>query len=170
MKTKTRLYFNLWLVFLASGLWHGAAWGYIVWGAYHGMFLILERLFLGRWLARLGKAAFLYTFFVVMTGWVFFKLEYLHPALGYLRCMFSWHTGSGTWQGTNEFYTLLALAGLFSFWTLVAAGDRVQQSIFNNGYGPRLHVFMACASILLCVISAGRITVSSFNPFIYFRF
>lgn len=44
VKTKRRLYFNLWLVFLASGLWHGAAWGFVIWGAYHGFFLVVERM------------------------------------------------------------------------------------------------------------------------------
>ena len=80
VNSKLRLYFNLWLVFLLSGLWHGAAWGFIIWGAYHGFFLVMERLFLGKWLARLGKAAFIYTFGVVMVGWVFFRLEYFHYA------------------------------------------------------------------------------------------
>jgi len=45
VKTKRRMYFNLWFVFLASGLWHGAAWNFVIWGAFHGFFLILDKLF-----------------------------------------------------------------------------------------------------------------------------
>ena len=45
VKLKYRLYFNLWIVFILSGLWHGASWNYLIWGAYHGVFLILDRLF-----------------------------------------------------------------------------------------------------------------------------
>jgi alginate O-acetyltransferase complex protein AlgI len=52
--SRMRLYFNLWLVFLASGLWHGAAWGFIIWGAYHGSFLVIERVFISRLLRRMG--------------------------------------------------------------------------------------------------------------------
>src|SRR5690606_26410370 len=46
VNSRRRLYFNLWLVFLASGLWHGASWTFVLWGAYHGLFLVLEKLFL----------------------------------------------------------------------------------------------------------------------------
>ena len=53
-----RLYLNLWICFLASGLWHGAAWTFVVWGAYQGFFLTLERLGLGRVLARLPRSLY----------------------------------------------------------------------------------------------------------------
>lgn len=50
-----RLYFNLWVVFLISGLWHGAAWNFVVWGAFHGLFLVADRMFLIRLTKPLGK-------------------------------------------------------------------------------------------------------------------
>ncbi|MFA6950343.1 MAG: MBOAT family O-acyltransferase, partial [Lentimicrobiaceae bacterium] len=53
--TKRRLYFNLWFVFLASGLWHGASWSFVLWGAYHGFFLVLERGFLLKVYEKIGK-------------------------------------------------------------------------------------------------------------------
>ena len=49
-----RMYFNLWLVFLLSGLWHGAAWNFVIWGAFHGTFLVLDRLFLLRFYKKIG--------------------------------------------------------------------------------------------------------------------
>jgi alginate O-acetyltransferase complex protein AlgI len=164
-----RLYLNLWLVFLLSGLWHGAAWGFIIWGAYHGFFLVIERLFLGRWLSRLGSAAVLYTFPVVVTGWVFFRLEDTHTALPYLRRMFSWQPGSG-WQPGSEFITMLCVSFLFSFFTLPAWGRRIQQNVFYAPYPLRRHLIVSFIVLFLCFLSAGRITESSFNPFIYFRF
>ena len=170
VNSKLRLYFNLWLVFLLSGLWHGAAWGFIIWGAYHGFFLVMERLFLGKWLARLGKAAFIYTFGVVMVGWVFFRLEYFHYALGFFHRMFSWHKDTGAWRPDQEYYTILAVAAFFSFFTLSGWGKKMQERIFHSDYTLRLHFIMAFTALLLCIISAGRITVSTFNPFIYFRF
>ena len=170
VKNKWRLYFNLWLVFLASGLWHGAAWGFILWGAYHGFFLILERLFLGKWLAKMGNAAVLYTFPVVMVGWVFFKAEYFHESLGYFQRMLSWHAGTAAWQPGKEYITMLIIAAFFSFCTITQWGKYLQQKIFYNIYSLKMHYAMAVAALLLCIISAGRITVSSFNPFIYFRF
>ena len=170
VNSKLRLYFNLWLVFLLSGLWHGAAWGFIIWGAYHGFFLVMERLFLGRWLAKLGKAAFIYTFGVVMVGWVFFRLEYFHYALGFFHRMFSWHKDTGAWRPDQEYYTILTVAAFFSFFTLSGWGKKMQERIFHSDYTLRLHFIMAFTALLLCIISAGRITVSTFNPFIYFRF
>ncbi len=97
VNSKLRLLLNLWIVFLASGLWHGAAWGYVIWGAYHGFFLVIERSFLGKWLNKLGKVSFIYTFLVVLVGWVFFRTEHLHASIHYLQRMFSWHTDTGSW-------------------------------------------------------------------------
>ena len=165
-----RMYLNLWLVFLASGLWHGAAWGFIIWGAYHGALLVIERIFLSKWLAKLGKAAFIYTFIVVAIGWVFFRTEHLSTATGYLSRMFTWHTDASTWKPDNEYFTTLGIALLFSFFTLSGWGERIQQKVFYSEYSMKLHYVMAFVAIALCLISAGRITVSTFNPFIYFRF
>ncbi|MCF8448576.1 MAG: MBOAT family protein [Taibaiella sp.] len=170
VNNKLRLYFNLWLVFLLSGLWHGAAWGFVAWGLYHGFFLVVERLFLGRWLQRLGKAACLYTFPVIMIGWVFFKIEYFHAALGYFKRMFSWHADTRGWMPDKEYLVFLAAAIFFSFITLTEAGKRLQEKVFYKDYTVTMHMAMACLGIALFIISAGRITVSTFNPFIYFRF
>jgi len=170
VKNKWRLYFNLWLVFLASGLWHGAAWGFIIWGAYHGFFLVLERLFLGKWLARLGKAAFIYTFAVVLIGWVFFRTEHWHNSVAYLHSMFTWQPDTTQWHPNRENITMLVLACVFSFFTLPKWGERIQNKIFYSNYSIRLHCVMTFVTLLLIVLCAGRITVSSFNPFIYFRF
>jgi alginate O-acetyltransferase complex protein AlgI len=168
--SKMRLYFNLWIVFLASGLWHGAAWGFVIWGAYHGLFLIVERIFLGKWLARIGRVSFIYTFIVVLIGWVFFRVEHFHASLGYLHRMFSWHKDVGVWHTDREYIFFLVLAVLFSFFTLSGWGRKVQHYVYYADHPARVHVFMALAAVLLCVLAAGRITVSTFNPFIYFRF
>jgi len=170
VKNKLRLYFNLWLVFLLSGLWHGAAWGFVAWGVYHGFFLVLERLFLGRWLQRMGTAACLYTFPVIMIGWVFFKIEHFHGALGYFKRMFRWHEATRAWIPDKEYLVFLAAAIFFSFFTLTEDGKRLQEKVFYKDYTVTMHMAMACICIVLFIVSAGRITVSTFNPFIYFRF
>ena len=170
VKSKLRLYFNLWLVFLASGLWHGAAWGFVIWGAYHGFFLVIERIFLGKWLARIGKAAVIYTFPVVMIGWVFFRMEHFEPAINFIGRMFSWHADNELWRPDKEYLSMLIIAMFFSFFTISKWGERLQEKIFYNDYGLRLHFAMVFAGLILCIICAGRITQSTFNPFIYFRF
>lgn len=168
--SKWRTYLNLWIVFLASGLWHGAAWGYVIWGAYHGLFLVLERLFLGKWLAKLGKASFIYTFFVVLVGWVFFRIEHIRPSLAYLRRLFSWHPGSEVWVPGTEYYTIFTVACIFSFFTITNWGERIQHRFFYAAYPVRRHYLVATLMLVVCLLSASRIATSSFNPFIYFRF
>ena len=170
VNNKFRLYFNLWLVFLASGLWHGAAWGFIIWGAYHGFFLVLERLFLGKWLAKLGKASFIYTFLVVLIGWVFFKTEQLNTTLPYLHRMFTRNIGDAKWTADSEYYTFLALALFFAFFTLPKLGREIQDKIYFTDNSISFHITMTFIVLIICIICAGRITISTFNPFIYFRF
>lgn len=170
VKSKLRLYFNLWIVFLASGLWHGAAWGFIVWGAYHGIFLVLERLFLGRWLARIGKLSVIYSFFVVMVGWVFFRIEDIHPSLAYLHTMFSWRNFNYNWWPDPQYLWMIPVAAFFSFFTLHKWGRTVQRKIYFEPYTLRRHLVMTCIALSLCILSVARITTTSFNPFIYFRF
>lgn len=172
VKTNTRLYFNLWLVFLASGLWHGAAWGFIIWGGYHGLFLVIERMGLNKLLMKIGKWSFIYTFFIVLVGWVFFRIEHLQPSLNYLSRMFTWYPENAAqqWSWDTQFKFTIVLAALFSFFTVPEIGKRVQAKVYVIDYSMRRHYFMALVAILLCFISAGAITSSNFNPFIYFRF
>ncbi len=120
--SKSRLFFNLWLVFLLSGLWHGAAWGFVIWGAYHGFFLVMERLFLGKWLAKLGKAAVIYSFLVVVIGWVFFKTEHLWPSLSYLHTMFAPTAVNTHWHPDQRDIITMCIAAFFSFFTIGGVG------------------------------------------------
>ena len=170
VNSKARLFFNLWLVFLLSGLWHGAAWGFIIWGAYHGLFLVLERLFLGKWLQKLGKGAFVYTFLVAVVGWVFFKTEHLDKSMAFLHAMFTWKPDTFFWRADREFITMTSMAVLFSFFTLVPIGQKIQHKVFFEDYSMRRHYVMATAMVILFFLCAGRITITTFNPFIYFRF
>jgi len=80
----SRLYLNLCTVFVLSGFWHGAAWSFVAWGAYHGLFLILDRLFLLRFYQKLGEWSVLPTFLITVVGWVFFRADNLSAALTYL--------------------------------------------------------------------------------------
>ena len=78
-----RMFFNLWLVFVLSGLWHGASWNFVLWGMFHGMFLVLDRLFLEKLLHNLPKAlAVIFTFIVVIFAWVLFRVEHLANSIG----------------------------------------------------------------------------------------
>jgi alginate O-acetyltransferase complex protein AlgI len=85
-----RQYFNLVLVFFLCGLWHGASWNFIIWGAFHGVFLVFERIKFGQKFLNLLPEILqnFYTIFVVMIGWVFFRSVDLRYSTGFLQTMF----------------------------------------------------------------------------------
>jgi alginate O-acetyltransferase complex protein AlgI len=164
-----RMYFNLWIVFLASGLWHCASWNFVIWGAYHGFFLVAERSFLKPFLSRLGRiSSVIYTFLVVVIGWVFFRAETLPGALGYLRSMFAF-SGFQLNPGA-KFYVILLIAAFFSFFTLSVTGNRIQDRIYFSSYTQKQAVYLAGMMIFLFYLSLASISSAGFNPFIYFRF
>ena len=81
---------NLLIVFFCTGFWHGASWNFIVWGMFHGLFLLLERIGLEKILTKAWKPIRIgYTLLVVMIGWVFFRATDLNHAIGYLNKMIS---------------------------------------------------------------------------------
>ncbi len=165
-----RLYFNLWLVFLASGLWHGASWSFIFWGAYHGFFLVTERAFSGKLLAKIGKLpSILITFLIVNFGWVFFRVEKIKDAFRYIKHMLLFKTNSGT-TFDSEFLMWFVIAILFSFFAVTKRGQRMQDSVYFNEYTNTKHLWVWGTCLILFILSVGSITSSGFNPFIYFRF
>jgi alginate O-acetyltransferase complex protein AlgI len=169
VNAKWRLYFNLWFVFLASGFWHGASWNFIIWGAYHGLFLVLERSFLLNVYARIGKFfSTLFTFFIVTIGWVFFRIETFSGAISYLKRMFSFQTSFVSLD--SQFYTFFILAFLFSFFTYFKKGEQMEAYIYRGCFTNNAYIVMTLLSLFLFGLSVSFISAVGFNPFIYFRF
>lgn len=165
----SRLYFNLWFVFLASGLWHGASWNFILWGAYHGLFLVLERAFLLKIYEKIGSLPrVLITFFFVTIGWVFFRIEYFADAIVFIKRLFAFESGDFTVN--IEFYFYLFIAIVFSFITFFSIGKRWNESVFFADYDNKKHITIFVLVLILLVFSIASISAFEFNPFIYFRF
>ena len=176
-----RTYFNLLLVFFLCGLWHGASWTFVIWGLYHGLFLVVERLGLGRILKVLpGPLQHAYTLLVVMIGWVFFRAETLDQALAYIARLFEFksipYLDAKLFEAMNsQFYLMLAIGLL-----LCAPFVRDQLQKID---GPHSLVFstsplslitkglcVSIWSISVLLISTAQILTSGYNPFLYFRF
>jgi alginate O-acetyltransferase complex protein AlgI len=171
VKTKMRLYLNLWFVFVISGLWHGASWNFVIWGAFHGFFLVIERLFLGKILSKIGMIpSMLYTFFVVMIGWVFFSIEKFDHAKAYILKLFTFDQ-KGFPTLLPIFKTTIFIAILFSFIGAFKKAKKWENSIYFNS-NPSLTWYYSFLgiSLLLFVLSLSSIAAQGFNPFIYFRF
>lgn len=172
VESKYRLYFNLWFVFLVSGLWHGASWNFVIWGAYHGFFLILDRLFLKNILDKIGVLpSVIFTFLVAVVGWVFFSIEDLGEALNYVHVMFSFNFSTENMHISSELLFTGILATIISFITLSSVGKNLQKFIYSDNaiqFGKAFRLVIISA--LLFTICVAYITSSNFNPFIYFRF
>jgi alginate O-acetyltransferase complex protein AlgI len=169
-KGKGRMYFNLWLCFLLSGLWHGASWNFVLWGAFHGFFICADKLFLKDLLKKAGKwPSVILTFFVVNMGWVLFRVDTAADAGSFYQALFAFRSGL-TIPSDRLFWFTFALAIVFSFLTLFKRGQGLQDKIFTDHYSKRLSWTMFALCLVLFILSAGSLCVSDFNPFIYFRF
>ncbi len=169
-KGKGRMYLNLWLCFLLSGLWHGASWTFVLWGAFHGLFICADKLFLKDLLKKAGKwPAVILTFFVVNMGWVLFRVDTAADAVGFYQALFAFKGGL-TQPADLLFWFTFGLAVVFSFLTLFKGGQRLQDTIFADHYSKGLSWTMFAICLVLLILSAGSLCVSDFNPFIYFRF
>jgi alginate O-acetyltransferase complex protein AlgI len=171
VRSKGRLYLNLIFVFLASGLWHGASWNFIFWGAYHGFFLVLERAFL---LKRYEKMSPYFTiplnFIIVMVGWVFFRLESFTEASLFVSRLFAFKFGNWPFiDYSSILYLIIAL--LFAFINLTKVGRSLETAIYNpSGEFLSRPAALIVLSGFLFILSVAVISSAGFNPFIYFRF
>ncbi len=166
-----RLLFNLVVVFLLSGLWHGAAWTFVFWGAFHGFFLVLERFYLGERLARapwgVGMA---YTFGVVLVGWVFFRAQDFGFAWDYLGAMVLPRGEHLQVFTTAKFWFTMALAAAGSFAGAFKGLEHRLLQFFEGDAAPPALVVRSATCFVLGLLCVGEILASDFNPFIYFQF
>lgn len=161
--------FNLAVVWMATGLWHGASWNFLLWGAYFGAVLIAEKFLYGKALSRApGFVGWAYTALVVLVGWVFFALDDLGRGAAYLGAMF----GGGA--GAVDAYALRALLNYGAVLLLCAAASTPLASGALERLRerrPRAHSALTYALVIagfaLCLI---YVVDAGYNPFLYFRF
>jgi alginate O-acetyltransferase complex protein AlgI len=180
---KFNTYRNLIIVFFLTGLWHGASWTFVIWGLFHGTFLIIERLGFSNLLLKMPRFfRHFYTILVFTIARVFFRASDLTQAIQYLRRMFSFSPShDGVLEDyakylNNYYYILFVLAILFSMPThkyLKNLSYKIYRSLPDNI--ARLTNSLTTMSVIgLVLITFGIVTTllsaNSYNPFIYFRF
>jgi alginate O-acetyltransferase complex protein AlgI len=170
---------NLLVVFLLCGLWHGAAWTFVVWGLYHGAFLVIERVGFGNALVRIPRALrHGYTLGVVVAGFVIFRADSLVQAGGFLAAMAGFARGDGLVDHLGlhlraDVVLIFAVAVAGSAPLLPWLADRLGGWARTSGGRPgrvlvRGAVVAGVAALFL--LSGMRLAAGTHNPFIYFRF
>jgi alginate O-acetyltransferase complex protein AlgI len=165
-------YRNLIVVFALVGLWHGAAWPFVLWGLYHGTWLLVERRFGLRALGEHVRVAWLrrgMTFIIVLVGWVLFRADSLDTALHYYRAMFV-PTG-GSLQAVDGALTNQATLALLVAAALVLLPRRRSGGLWlANGTGTAPAMARVVALGILAPLALAYTLADGFHPFLYFRF
>ena len=165
-------YINYWIVFLISGLWHGASWNFVLWGIYHGSLLCVEK---AVFLKRTEKIHFIIrmvvTYLLVNIGWVIFRSDGLNAAFEYLQQMFN--ITSINLHPDSKRILVVDKRGMFIFITAVVVCflpcfDKIYNNI-KHFFARHVKLSFSCCLIIF-ILAALKVGSGYFSPFIYFRF
>ena len=166
-KGTARTIFNICVVWCLTGLWHGAAWNFVAWGAFYGILLILEKFVFASRLEKIPMPVrHVLTMLIVMIGWVFFSSNTLGDAGSYLLSMTGF--GSGGFADSQSLYYLttsffpMLLTGLSAFGVFRHIPKPSEKSV-------RLTV-QTVGYLLIFVLCIVYLVSETYNPFLYFRF
>ena len=170
--SRGRWIFNVFIVWAATGLWHGAAWNFLWWGLFFGVFLVLEKLVLGKLLRKLpGAVRYLYTMPVLLVSFVIFNASSASQLGSDLRAMFGL-AGLPGWSADTAYH--LASYGVLLVCAVIGATPLLKK-IWQRFSATRAGA--VCATVLepafvlaVLVIATAYLVDGSFNPFLYFRF
>ena len=173
-KGRARQLMNILIVWLLTGIWHGAGWNFLFWGLWFAAFLILEKLFLGKVLACFSKPVqHLYACIVVLIGWVFFAVETMEGIMAYLNALFGIN-GAGLYSSQSlymgrKYAILLAIAVTAA--TPLWGSLMMRLKAMGTGYAIALYrLGEKVIPAVLMLMSIAYIVEASYNPFLYFRF
>ncbi|GHU80551.1 hypothetical protein AGMMS49992_33590 [Clostridia bacterium] len=177
VKTKGRLVLNLFVVWLLTGIWHGASWNFIIWGLFYFVLLVIEKLtgipkrFKRGWLKAAYRA---FTLLCVMFGWVLFRAVGLDGFVGYTRSMFGLSgnvlTDANVIFAIREYWLFLLFAILCSttlFRFLQAKVNELSKNVFTHAVA---NVTSIIVTMFLFIYSISFLIIGGHNPFIYFNF
>lgn len=163
-----RTYFNLIFVFLLTGFWHGASWSYVLFGLFHGVLVMVEKIGFGRLLEKLPRAlTSIYVFFVVACGIIFFSIDNLDQIIWFSKSLLYFKTPDThhhiNLYLTTEWFIMLLVGLIFCFPTAEFLMKKIKQTSIRKG--------VEIAFILsVFILSISELANTNYNPFIYFRF
>lgn len=162
---------NIFVVWFLTGFWHGADWNFIVWGLYFAVLLTLEKLWLGKILAKSKVLSRIYVLFLIAVSFVIFNASSMGEAVSYIAGMFGINT-SGLYDNSWLYYL-----SSYAFILVIAAvgatplPKKLTEKIKNTKAG---NIFFTIASpvfaAVIIILCTAYLVDGSFNPFLYFRF
>lgn len=180
--SRGRWIFNMMVVWLLTGLWHGANWNFILWGVYFGIILIFEKLVLGKLFKKVHLIGHLFAGIAFIYGWVIFRCESVSKIVEVTKAMFGgyglYQTGDGVTAldngsviayilrnaGVNTVFAVAFVAGIIGCTPLI---KKISDKVCKRGVGLVLKDVILMAILLLCMC---ELAANSYNPFIYYRF
>ncbi len=165
-----RTFFNIFVVWFLTGLWHGASVNFVLWGLYFCFFLIMEKTWLLKALQKLPRAvSHIYALLVIYFGWLLFAWEDIHGHRVYLKAMAG--IGSGGLISRESLYLLVSNVGLLFIMVVGCTSlpkRLVTKCMKKDGIVTSLCMSIYVAGILL--LSIAYLVNGTYNPFLYFRF
>lgn len=162
-----RQIFNLFIVWSMTGLWHGAAYNFLIWGLYFFVLLVLEKLFLSKFLAKLPSfVSHIYALFFIMIGWAIFNFTDINALWQYICGLFTASDGAFTAHSAEVLlsYLPITVVGAVLSTPVLKVAHR---KLYSKKFYP---VLLAVGAALVMVLCAASLVSDSYNPFIYFRF
>lgn len=174
-KGVARTFFNLFIVWFLTGMWHGASWNFILWGLYFFVFIALEKLFLGKILKKLPRIfSSLYLLLIVYFGWVLFRFKDFDILAKVIKGMFGSGVAAFTDFETNTAVfskIFLAIVAIVACLPLVAnLSKKMKESNPSSGASKLYYVIRAVAPLAIIIMSTVVLVADSYNPFLYFEF
>ena len=178
-KGLARQLFNIMVVWMLTGLWHGANWNFVLWGVYYGVLLMIEKLFLLKWLDKLPNwIGHIYSMFLVIIGWTIFAQTDIHQLGGYLKTMFG--IGHVAVADSDFLYFLGSNAVLLVALIAASIDYRVWMRRLKLGKDATVYDTIATSKgwtiakpvlmVVFLLVSFAFLVGDSYNPFLYFRF
>lgn len=172
---KIRLAINIFTVWFLTGLWHGANWTFVIWGLYYGIFITLEKAFLGKFLKKLPRfLRHIYLLFIVIIGWVFFRSNNIEQGIDFIKVMMGLCENpvfnNNVSIYVNDYWYIIALSAIFStpiIKKLKGFVLKVNKNLLENSLAYTMHslILIICMFMVITLLNS-----SSYNPFLYFRF
>lgn len=166
--SKIKWFRNILIVWMLTGLWHGAAWNFIIWGLYFGILLIIEKLFLGKYLEKLPKIlSRIYVLLLVMISFIIFNGEGINQIMQ--------NIGGLVGIGNIPIISQESLYYFKSYFVVIIIGiigaTPILKNIANTNKAQKImNILEPVFLLLILLVSTSYIVDGSFNPFLYFRF